>query len=142
MPCGAIATKQNNIIRILLRQLLEKKVHTHRVALWHDKKAAFACERFYCSIDIAVFPYMVTGNTWTYPSLAPAVFGLVNMSKACLILKHQSYVLLRVGFFQLLDRSINFFEDAISSSLAFLGCLLRGITLYYFLIKSFNQGRK
>lgn len=142
MPCGAIATKQNNIIRILLRQLLEKKVHTHRVALWHDKKAAFACERFYCSIDIAVFPYMVTGNTWTYPSLAPAVFGLVNTSKACLILKHQSYVLLRVGFFQLLDRSINFFEDAISSSLAFLGCLLRGITLYYFLIKSFNQGRK
>ena len=142
MPCGAIATKQNNIIRILLRQLLEKKVHTHRVALWHDKKAAFACERFYCSIDIAVFPYMVTGNTWTYPSLAPAVFGLVNTSKACLILEHQSYVLLRVGFFQLLDRSINFFEDAISSSLAFLGCLLRGITLYYFLIKSFNQGRK
>lgn len=129
MPCGAIATKQNNIIRILLRQLLEKKVHTHRVALWHDKKAAFACERFYCSIDIAVFPYMVTENTWTYPSLAPAVFGLVNTSKACLILKHQSYVLLRVGFFQLLDRSINFFEDAISSSLAFLGCLLRGITL-------------
>lgn len=129
MPCGAIATKQNNIIRILLRQLLEKKVHTHRVALCHDKKAAFACERFYCSIDIAVFPYMVTGNTWTYPSLAPAVFGLVNTSKACLILKHQSYVLLRVGSFQLLDRSINFFEDAISSSLAFLGCLLRGITL-------------
>lgn len=128
MPCGTIAAKQNHIIRILPRQLLEEKIHTHRIALWQDKKAAFARERFHCSIDIAVFPYMVTGNTGANPFLAPAVFGFVNASKTCLILKHQPYLLIRVVFFQFLDGRVNFFEDSMSSSLAFLGCLLRGMT--------------
>ena len=40
MPRSAIAAKQNDILRILLRQILEKKIHTHCVALRHDKKAS------------------------------------------------------------------------------------------------------
>lgn len=129
MPGSAIAAKENDIICILLRQVLEENVHTYCVTFWHDKKAAIASERFYRSINITVFPYMVTGNTRTDPFLAPAIFGLVYASKACFILKHQPYVLIRVVFFQFLDGRVNFFEDSMSSSLAFLGCLLRGMTL-------------
>ena len=127
MPGSAIAAKQNDIVRILLRQVLEEKIHTHRVALWHDKKAAISSKRLYCSKGITILSYMVAGNTWTAPFLAPAVFRLVDSSKAGLILKHQPYVLAFVDSFQFLDRKVNFFEDSMSSSLAFLGCLLRGM---------------
>ena len=129
MPRSAIAAKQNDIIRILLRQVLEKKIHTHCVALRHDKKATIASERFYCPKGITILPYMVAGNTRTAPFLAPAVFRLVDSSKAGLILKHEPYVLIFMGSFQFLDRRVNFFENSMSSLLAFLGCLLRGMTL-------------
>ena len=129
MPRSTIAAKQNDIIRILLRQVLEEKIHTHCVALRHDKKTTIACERLYCSKGITILPYMVAGNTRTAPFLAPTVFRFVDSSKPCFILKHQPYVLVTVVFFQFLDRRVNFFEDSISSLLAFLGCLLRGIIL-------------
>ena len=129
MPCSAIAAKQNDIVRILLRQVLEEKIHAHCVALWHDKKAAIASERLYCSKGITILPYMVAGNTRTALFLAPAVFRPVDSPKAGLILKHQPYVLVFVGFFQFLDRRVDFFEDSMSSLLAFLGCVLRGMIL-------------
>lgn len=129
MPRSAIATKQNDIVGILLRQVLEEKIHTHCVALWHDQKATIASERLYCPKGITILPYMVAGNTRTTPFLAPTVFRFVDSSKACLILKHQPYVLISVSFFQFLDRRVHFFEDSMSSLLAFLGCLLRGIIL-------------
>ena len=129
MPRSAIAAKQNDILRVLLRQVLEEKIHTHCVALRHDKKATIASKRFYCPKDITILPYMMAGNTRTAPFLAPTVFRFVDSSKACLILKHQPYVLVTVVFFQFLDRRVDFFEASISSLLAFLGCLLRGMIL-------------
>ena len=92
-------------------------------------QATIASERLYCSKGITILPYMMAGNTRTAAFLTPAVFRLVDSSKAGLILKHQPYVLILVGFFQFLDRRVNFFEDSMSSLLAFLGCLLRGMIL-------------
>ena len=99
------------------------------IAIRHDKKASLTGQRLYRSVGIAILSDMVTGYAGAYPFLTPAVFRLVYPSKSSLILKHQADFLSTVENFQILYRSFNFFEAAISSSLAFLGCLLRGITL-------------
>ena len=89
-----------------------------------------------------IFPYLfngihlgrlrrdvVTGYTGTYPFLTPAVFWLVNSTKSSFILEHQANFLPAVDNFQFFYGVVNCFEAAISSSLAFLGCLPRGMIL-------------
>ena len=71
---------------------------------------------------------MMAGHTGTDTFLAPAVFWLVDASKSSFILEHQTIFLAAVDNFQFFYFGVNFFEAAISSSLAFLGCLLRGMT--------------
>ena len=128
MPCSTVTAEQYDVIRISFRQFLQKDVHAHCIAIRHDKKASLTGQRLYRSVGIAILSDMVTGHAGTYPFLTPAVFRLVYPSKSSLILKHQADFLSTVENFQILYRSFNFFEAAISSSLAFLGCLLRGIT--------------
>ena len=90
MPCRTVTAKQDNVLRILLRQFLQKDIHAHRIAIRHDEEVSFSGRRLYCSIGIAILPDVMTGNAGTYPFLTPAVFGLVDSSKASLILKHQA----------------------------------------------------
>ena len=71
---------------------------------------------------------MVAWNAGSDAFLAPAVFGLVNSAKTCLILEHKAHFSTAlVEIFQFFDSDINFFEVSMTSSLAFLGCLLRGM---------------
>ena len=93
------------------------------------RKQSVTGQRLYRPIGIAILPDVVAGYTGTYPFLTPAVLGLVNSAKSSFILEHQANFLPAVDNFQIFYRGFNFFEAAISSSLAFLGCLLRGITL-------------
>ena len=69
---------------------------------------------------------MVAGNRRSKTFLTPAVFWLVDPSKSRFILKHQSNIV--ENFSQFCDSGVNFFEAAMTSSPAFFGCLLRGIT--------------
>lgn len=101
---------------------------TFLVAIWHNKKTAFAGNRFHCSISIAVFPNVMAWYTWTHSHGAPAPFGFVNSAKASFILEHQAYLFPGILGSRNLYGIVNFFEASIASSLAFLGCLLRGIT--------------
>ena len=39
VPGSSVAAQENNVIRILLRQLIQKDVHTLSIAIRHDKKA-------------------------------------------------------------------------------------------------------
>lgn len=94
-----------------------------------DKKVSLTGQRLYRSVGIAILPDMVAGYTGAYPFPTPAIFRFVDSPKSSLILEHQANILAAVDNFQLSDCIINFFEASISSSLAFLGCLLRGITL-------------
>ena len=133
VPCGPVTAEQHDIIRKLTRQFLQKQIHAHRIAVGHNKKAGFARKRLHRSISISILPNMVTGHTGAYPFFAPAVFGLVDSSKSRFILKHQPYLstisTAIVDFFvQFLDFCFNFFEVSMTSSLAFFGCRLRGIT--------------
>lgn len=128
MPGSAITAKQNNIVSIFLRQMLQKDIHTNSIAIGHNEEMTVASQWFHCSVGIAILPNMVAWHTGPNPLLTPTVFGLVDPAKSSLILKHEPDVLPLVENFQVLDCSVNFFEAAISSSLAFLGCLLRGMT--------------
>ena len=53
----------------------------------------------------------------------------VVFNKASFILEHQTDCFSAVDNFQFFDSGLNFFEASMVSSSAFLGCLLRGITL-------------
>ena len=76
---------------------------------------------------------MVARYAGTDSLFAPAVFGLVDSSEAGFILEHQAHfstvftaavdLFSQFGYF-----FFNFFEVSMTSSLAFFGCLLRGIT--------------
>lgn len=90
MPCRAVTAKQDNVLRILFRQFLQKDIHAHRIAIRHDEEISFSSRRLYCSIGITILPNVVTGYAGTYSFLTPAVFGFVNSSKASLILKQQA----------------------------------------------------
>ena len=82
-------------------------------------------------IGITVLTDMMARNTWPESLFAPAILRLVDPSKASLILEHQADTLLIVENFQFFDASVNFFEVSMTSSLAFFGCLLRGITFLH-----------
>ena len=72
---------------------------------------------------------MMARNGWSIAFRTPAVFRLVDPPEACLILKHESDLTWPVeNFCQFVDSAVNFFEVAMTSSLAFFGCLLLGIT--------------
>ena len=65
----------------------------------------------------------------TYAFLAPTILWLIDPSETGLVLKHQVNGFFSVeNFVQFLDFGVNFFEVSMTSSLAFFGCLLRGIT--------------
>ena len=129
VPCSTVTAKQNNVLGILCGQFFQKDAHTRCIAIRHDKKASLTGQWLHGSVDIAILPDMMTGHCGADTSLAPAVFRLVDSPKSSFILKHQANCLPPVYNFQFFDRGFNFFEAAISSSLAFWGCLLRGITL-------------
>ncbi len=114
-------------------QFPKEQIHTHRITIGHDQEARFTSQRLHCSIGISVLPYMMTRHTGTGSFFTPAVFGLVDPSETSFILEHQTHVSpissAIVDFrLQFLHFFFNFFEVSMTSSLAFFGCLLRGIT--------------
>ena len=113
--------------------MVEKEIHTNSITVWHDQKAALSGGRLDCTVGIAVFPDVMTGDQRTNALLTPAVFGLVDSPETSFILEHQAHF--STAFTAVVDFLIqfvyfffNFFEAAMTSSLAFFGCLLRGIT--------------
>lgn len=133
MPCGAVTAKENDVIRILLSQVAQEEIHTNCITVWHNQETTFPSDRLDSSIDIAVFPDVMAGNRWTNTFWTPAEFGLVDPPKTRFILEHQAYfstisTAIVDFFFQFAYFFFNFFEVAMTSSLAFFGCLLRGIT--------------
>ena len=72
---------------------------------------------------------MVTWNAGSDAFFTPAVLGMVDAAEACLILEHKAHFSTApVEIFQFTDGGFNFFEVSMTSLLAFLGCLLRGMT--------------
>ena len=99
------------------------------IAIGHDKKTGFPSQRLDRTIGIPVFPNMVTWNAGSDAFFAPAVLGMVDAAEACLILEHKAHFSTApVEIFQFSDGGFNFFEVSMTSLLAFLGCLLRGMT--------------
>lgn len=129
----SLAAKQNDIVRELVGQFPQEQIHTHRITIGHDQEARFTSQRLHCSIGVPVLPYMVARHAGTGSFFTPAVFGLVDPSETSFILEHQAYFSTIssaiVDFrLQFLHFFFNFFEVSMTSSLAFFGCLLRGIT--------------
>ena len=128
MPCGTITAEKDNIIWILFCQTRQKEIHTIGITTRHNPKAGFSRQRFYSTVYISIFPYMMARDRGTYSFLTPTIFWLIDSTKACFILEHKPYFSVgrKLYFF---DFGFNFFEVAMTSSLAFFGCLLLGITL-------------
>ena len=126
MPCGTVATQKNRIIRISLGECAEKHIHALTITAGHNQKMPFSSQRFYRSIHIPIFPYMMAWNARTLPSDRLTVFGFIDPAETSFILKHQAYFwstrFLHFGY-----GCFNFFEASIASSLAFFGCLDLGI---------------
>lgn len=133
VPCSTITAEEDDVIWILLRQVAQEKIHANSIAVRQDQETTLPGERLDSSVDITVFPDVMTGNRWANILWAPAEFGLVNAPKARFVLEHQAHFstvsTAFVDFFlQFFYFFFNFFEVAMTSSLAFFGCLLRGIT--------------
>ena len=90
MPSSAVATEQNNIVRELVGQFLQKKIHAHRITMGHDKEAGCTSQRLHRSIGVSILPDMVAWHTGAHPFFTPAVFGLFDSSETGLILEHQA----------------------------------------------------
>ena len=129
MPSSAIATHQNGILRKLSGHFKQKQIHTRSIAIGHDKKTGFTSQRLDRTISISVFPNMVARNAGSDTFFTPTVFWLVNSAKAGFILEHKAHFSTAlVEIFQHSDFCFNFFEVSMTSSLAFWGCLLQGMT--------------
>ena len=133
VPCCTITTQQDQIIRVLLGQFLEKYVHTSRIAIRHNKKTGASRYWFNSSVCIPIFTNVMARYRWTNALFTPAVFGLIDSSESCFILEHKSYFLMWMTrlvyiILQFADSLVNFFEVSMTSSLAFFGCLLLGMT--------------
>lgn len=132
--CQAAPSQQSRIISLgnVFDNSAKKHIHTAGIAIWHNKEEAFTCLRYSRSIGIAILTNMMTGYTWSNPYFAPAVFWFIDSTKSCLILKHEPDTVILTALVcimsELLDFYVNFFEVSMTSSLAFWGCLLRGIT--------------
>ena len=94
VPCCTITTQQDQIIRVLLGQFLEKYVHTSRIAIRHNKKTGASCYWFNSSVCIPILTNVVARYRWTNALFTPAVFGLIDSSESCFILEHKSYFLM------------------------------------------------
>ena len=94
VPCCTITTQQDQIIRVLLGQFLEKYVHTSRIAIRHNKKTGASRYWFNSSVCIPIFTNVMARYRWTNALFTPAVFGLVDSSESCFILEHKSYFLM------------------------------------------------
>lgn len=129
MPGSAVANQQDLIVGILFRERLEKGVHTGGIAGRHHQKMTVPADWINRAICVSVFPNMVAWHAGTYIFRTPTGFGLVYPSKSCFILKHDTDVLFCILYTKFLGYALNFFEASISASLAFFGCLDRGITL-------------
>ena len=133
MPGHPITAKQDQVILELFGQCLQKNVGADSITVWQHQETAFTGSRLNGPIGVTIFADMMAWNRRPDALFAPAIFGFIDPSETCLILKHQAHFstvsTAIVDFFlQFLYFFVNFFEDAMSSSLAFLGCLLRGIT--------------
>ena len=107
--------------------MFQEDVHTYRVTVGKYEEIPITGYGVYRSVSVTVLSDMVAWNPWTYTFSAPAMLGLVDPSKASLILKHQPNPLGTVeNFLQFLDSSVNFFEASTASGLALFGCLLLG----------------
>ena len=94
VPCCTITTQQDQIIRVLLGQFLEKYVHTSRIAIRHNKKTGASRYWFNSSVCIPIFTNVMARYRWTNALFTPAVFGLIDSSESCFILEHKSYFLM------------------------------------------------
>lgn len=94
VPCCTITTQQDQIIRVLLGQFLEKYVHTSRIAIRHNKKTGASRYWFNGSVCIPIFTNVMARYRWTNALFTPAVFGLIDSSESCFILEHKSYFLM------------------------------------------------
>lgn len=133
MPCSTVTAKENNVIRILLCQVAQEDIHANCITVRHDQETTLPSGRLDSSVDITIFPDVMARDRWANALWTPAEFRLVDSSKACLVLEHQAHFSTLstaiVDFFlQFPDFFLNFFEASMTSSLAFFGCLLRGIT--------------
>jgi len=79
------------------------------------------------TVGITIFSYMMAQNRRTKTLFAPAIFRLVNPSESHFILKHESHGTV-CGKLQAIYFVVNFFEVSMTSSLAFFGSLLCGMT--------------
>ena len=128
MPCGTVTNKNNQIIRKFLGQVFEEYAHAVRIAIRHHQKEGLSRKGLHSSVSISVFTNMVAWYAGTKAILTPTIFGLVDAPQTSLILKHETYFSVTCDIYFSGDKRFNFFEESISSSLAFLGCRLRGIT--------------
>ena len=92
VPCRTITAKQNNIISVFFRQLLQKDIHADSIAIGQDEKVPIACQRLHCAVSIAVLTDMMAGHAGTDTVPAPTVFRLVDPTKSSFILKHKPNV--------------------------------------------------
>jgi len=105
----------------------QEDVHTDRVTIRKYEEIPITRYRVDSSVSVAVLTDMVARNPRPYPFPAPAMLGLVDPSKASLILKHQPNPFAAVeNFSQFMDSSVNFFEASTASGFALFGCLLLG----------------
>lgn len=133
MPCSTITAKENYVVRILLCQVAQEEIYANCIIVWHDQETTLPGGRFDSSVGITIFADVMTRNRRANTLLAPAEFELVDSSKARFVLEHQAHfsavsTAIVDFFFQFSYFFFNFFEAAMTSSLAFFGCLLRGIT--------------
>ena len=128
MPCRPVRYQKDIVLWISSRQLAQERVHVIRVAVWHDQKEVLACHGFYRTVQVFIFPNMMTRNRRTYTFRTPAHLRLVDPSEACFILKHQADCLIHVGRTSLLHGLLNFFEASHASSFAAFGCFGLGMT--------------
>ena len=78
MPCGTVTAKENNVVRILLRQVAQEEIHANCITVWHDQEAALPGGGLDSPVDITILPDVMTGDRRASPFRTPAEFGLVN----------------------------------------------------------------
>ena len=113
--------------------MVKKEIHTNGITGREDQEAVLPRDRLDSAVGITVFPDVVAGDRWAETLWTPAVFGPVDPPETCFILEHQSHfptISTRIldFFLHFLHILVNFFEVSMTSSLAFLGCWLRGMT--------------
>ena len=120
MPRSSVTAQKDYVIRVFLRKLPQKGVHTGGIAERHYQEKRFSGQRFYSAVSIATLSYMMTGHQGTNILFAPAIFWLIDPSKTCFILEHELHGT-ACGNLEQAYFFVNFFEVSMTSSLAFFG---------------------